>query len=575
MPLSPDDYMGGVRGPSAPSYSAPLVGGQIGAQIAGLLAAYQQGRQFGLAEQLRSAFPNGLPTRPDGSIDATGIVNKIAGIQGLDASAIGPLMNLAARQSLAVGDAPPGAAAAAPAGAVPAAAPIARSAPLASNAESGDVDSIRGIATEVFGGRDVSQYIPRYAAALKVGEDTPLTPEQQQTARRIMGKSAAYLRQQPTQTDENGAAGAPESGGTSGSPAPVGGTPGGQSAPQARATPFMPAPKQPLAEPAAGGGNLRPQPQQQPQAPGRDPAANLVPAGVPMSSLQYANWLQRRALAHSQAGDKEGADLFQKAAQPILDALKQAGEIPNEVKIAASQGMTPLQYKQAEEQQKFDTERFGKLQTGVQSMANTGVGMLPTLQAADSLLDAGASTGWGADKILAGKQIVARMAGWVGPDVAKRIGLDPNAALTSEAFQKQMAAFINQQTNTLKSEAIEMGSTGRIFSTQIDNMVKASPSPPYTLAGNKYLVEIYRRGIQRAAYIADEANRYNNGHLDARFETRMRDWQTQNPMFNEAEVRDPRLVAPPVFANVGRARAAGMQSGAPVRLPSGEIKMVP
>ena len=78
MPLSPDDFMGGIRGPTAPSYSAPLVGGQIGAQIAGLPAAYQQGRQFGLAEQLRSAFPDGLPQRPDGSIDAMAITTCAA-----------------------------------------------------------------------------------------------------------------------------------------------------------------------------------------------------------------------------------------------------------------------------------------------------------------------------------------------------------------------------------------------------------------------------------------------------------------------------------------------------------------
>src|ERR1700730_828799 len=103
MPLSPDDFMGGSRPPTSLSYGAPLVGGQIGAQIAGLPAAYQQGRQFGLAEQLRSAFPDGLPMRPDGSLDAMGIVNKVAGISGLDQSSIGPLMNLAARQSLATG----------------------------------------------------------------------------------------------------------------------------------------------------------------------------------------------------------------------------------------------------------------------------------------------------------------------------------------------------------------------------------------------------------------------------------------------------------------------------------------
>jgi hypothetical protein len=559
---SPDDFMGGSRGPLPASYSPnPNIGFQIGDRLAGLPAQYEAGQKMAMATALRNAFPNGLPTRPDGSIDALSITNKIASIGGLDQSSIGPLMNLAARQSLAVGDAPPGTAAAAPVGAVPAAAPIARSAPMASNAESGDVDTIRGIATEVFGGREVSQYIPRYAAALKVGEDTPLTPEQQQTARRIMGKSAAYLRSQPTQTDENGAAGAPVSGGASGSPAPVGGTsgaagvaggtPGGPPV-TARATPFMPAPKQPVAEPAAGGGQRMAQTSAGANAP---VGQNLVPAGVQMTPLQYGSWLMQRAHAHANAGDNEGAKLFQQQAQPNFDALKQAGEIPNEVKVAGSQGMTPLQFEAAKTQQGKDIDVYTKLNTGIQSMANTGVAMLPTLQAADSLLGAGAATGWGSDKILTAKQILARFGG------------DPNGAVTLEAFGKQMAAFINQQTNTLKSEAVEIGGTGRIFSQMVDNMQKASPSPDYTPSGNRYLVEVYRRGIQRSVELADMANRYKNqnGRLDGNFEAQARTYQINNPMFTPEEVKDPRRVAPPVVNSVADLRAIGWHDGEPFR----------
>ena len=193
-------------------------------------------------------------------------------------------------------------------------------------------------------------------------------------------------------------------GGGSGSPAPVGstsgpagvagGTPGGSAF---RSTPpFMGGPKQP-AEPAAGGGPRMAQTSQLPGgAPSPQPAvaANLVPAGVNMSALQYAGWLMQRAHAHANAGDNEGAKLFQQQAQPLFDALKQAGEIPNEVKLAQSQGMTPLQYERAKTQQGKDVDVYTKLNTGIQAMANTSVGMLPTLQAARSLIDAGAATGW-------------------------------------------------------------------------------------------------------------------------------------------------------------------------------------
>jgi hypothetical protein len=587
--FSPDDYLGGSRPPTSASYAPPLVGQQIGSQLAGLPAAYQQGRQWGLAEQLRGAFPDGLPMRPDGSVDALGIVNKVAGIQGMDASSIGPLLNLAARQSLSVGDQLPGAAAATPA--APPATPTARStlglsAPMASNDQSGDVNTVRGVATEVFGDTDVSHLLPRFAGALKVADaDAPLSQDQIATARRIMGKSAAYLRSQPSQTDENGAAGTPVSSGVSGSPGPSASA-GPSSAPlmSGARPPQGPQAGQPgtqPAAPAAGGGQRMAQAATAPNGsvgqPGRDPAAGLVPAGLNMSSLQYANWLQRRALAHSQAGDAEGAKLFQQASQPILDALKQAGEIPNEVKVAQSQGMTPLQYEAAKTQQGKDIDVYTKLNTGVQAMANTGVGMLPTLQAARSLIDAGAATGWGADRALSARQFLVRVAEQF-PDVAKKVGFSLDSAQTLEGFGKQMAMFINEQTSNLKAEAIEMGGTsGRIFAQQVENMQKASPSPEYSPSGNKYLISVYERGINRSIQIADMANRYKNqyGRLDGNFETQMRNWQIQNPMFSPAEVRDPRLVSAPTHANLSQARAAGVKKGEIVKTPDGNYGVMP
>jgi hypothetical protein len=299
----------------------------------------------------------------------------------------------------------------------------------------------------------------------------------------------------------------------------------------------------------------QPQAQPQPQRVGQaQPGADLVPPQLRgMSPPQAAAWLQNRAQKHFQIGDNEAGKNFAQQAQVIQDAIKQAGEIPNEVKVAGSQGMSVLQMKQAEAQQGEDVKRFAKLNTGVQALGNTGVAMLPTLQAADSLLNAGAATGWGSDKVLTAKQVLAR------------IGGDQNGALTLEAFGKQMSAFINQQTNTLKAEAAEMGGTGRIFSQMVENMQKASPSPDYTPAGNRYLIEVYRRGIDRAVQIADAANKYNGGHLDARFESNMRQWQIDNPMFSKDEVADPRRVAPPVVNSVADLRAIGWRDGEPFR----------
>jgi hypothetical protein len=269
-----------------------------------------------------------------------------------------------------------------------------------------------------------------------------------------------------------------------------------------------------------------------------------------------------QARQHAIMGDTEGAKLYQEQAKPILDLIKATAEPTGPMKEATAEGRTVTQQKAAETAAGKEAEQYVKLDTGVQALANTSVGMLPTLQAADSLLNAGAATGWGADKVLAGKQILARVGG------------DPNGAMTLEAFGKQMAAFINQQTNTLRADATEMGSTGRIFSQQIENMQKASPSLEYTPAGNRYLIEVYRRAIDRAVFLADQANTYKaqSGRLDTGFETWMRHWQVDHPMFSQEEMKDPRLVAPPTLQTPADAAKFGLKTGDPVRLPNGKIK---
>jgi hypothetical protein len=53
------------------------IGLALGDRIANLSQRFEAGREIGFHEALRQAFPDGLPTRPDGTIDAAGIVNKI------------------------------------------------------------------------------------------------------------------------------------------------------------------------------------------------------------------------------------------------------------------------------------------------------------------------------------------------------------------------------------------------------------------------------------------------------------------------------------------------------------------
>jgi hypothetical protein len=594
--FSPADYEGGVRGPTPASYSPPLVGQQIGSQLAGLPQQYAQGQQLQMATALRNAFPEGLPRSADGTIDSNAILNKVVGITGLGPESLGPLMTLSARQSVAAGDMPP--TSGQPATPPPPA--TARSwlglgnSPLASNDATGDVDTLRGIGTEVFRGREIGNLLPRYAAALKVADaDAPLSPEQQQLARRLMSKSAAVLASQPSQSPVSSDEGVSQrpgstyssdyqangreaanlvtpSSGTSGAPGPSSASGAGPGS-----APLMssgaPAPQGPRAgqpgtqpaEPAAGGGVRMQQPQRMAQA---QPGADLVPPQLRhMSPPQAAAWLMARAQRHSEIGDVEGAKLLAQQGQTIQDSIKQSAELTPEQKLARQQGMQPLGYEQAKKQQDVDVTQYSKLYTGISAMGNSAAQSLPQLQAAESIINSpGFYSGMGQGGVLMWKRALAAT------------GINPNAAQNMEGFNKVMSSFVLKQTDDLRAAAIEQGSAGgRIFAQQVDLMVKAAPSGENTAAGNRYLVEIYKRAADRAMTMADKAANYNGGHLDAAFESNMRRWMVDNPMFNKDEMADPRLVAPPVFNNLDEAKVAGIRSGDPVKLPSGKTKWMP
>lgn len=228
---------------------------------------------------------------------------------------------------------------------------------------------------------------------------------------------------------------------------------------------------------------------------------------------------------------------------------------------------TPMEQARATKQMEADVPVYTKLNQGIQALANTAVEGMPMIQIAKSTINTpGFYSGIGSGANLAVKQVGAAL------------GLAPEAALSQEAFQKAMAAFMLNQTNTLKAQATEMGGTSsRIFSQQVDSMTKASPSPANTIPGNRYLVEVYDRAVKRAVELADMANTYVGAHgaLDPQFETEMRRWQIEHPMFTPAEVKDPRIVAAPTAGSAAEVKALGLVSGDPFKdAHSGEIVWV-
>src|SRR5262249_30025983 len=137
-------------------------------------------------------------------------------------------------------------------------------------------ESVRALATETFGGRDVSALIPRFAAALKVDPDAPLTPQQAQQVKTMMGRTksaqdAGLLGPQMTPQGP-GMSFAPPSGGMSGAPAPV---PSNAPETASPATGIMPNGPAPAAAPVA------PQPPAQPAAPAAAPTSDVNPILLP------------------------------------------------------------------------------------------------------------------------------------------------------------------------------------------------------------------------------------------------------------------------------------------------------
>jgi hypothetical protein len=616
-----------VQGPSGASYTAPNISQLLYQGLSNIPTAYYQGQEEQYRQRLREPASTDPETLKKQMAQRGGVammkdllpfmlLQQTGGATAQTLADLDRQVNGGVRSAPTAPAAPPAAPTAPPvlpgvAPTAPAATPTAPSAPpnpagagpanispragMAYPREGTEGTSLTIMGTELAGGRDVSPAINRVARIMGVDPAAELPPAAVNMARTLLnraiggavpppapdisGRGVRFIRPGvievmprnppvPSGTAEVGESPITTPGGRSEFEAPSGPTsavergltplrgPAGASGAPAPVT-AAPGTAVPLATgrsetPISG----PPGPVEAIQRAQRDPLIQRLLSGAARAREIAAAEAIRNPAASKAALDQASA--YEQRARIMLEAASRAAEPTGPMKESAALGMTPLQFERVKAQQAEDIKTFGKLNTGMQAMANTGVAMLPTLHAARSLIDAGAATGWGSDKILAAKQMLAR------------IGGDPSGAMKLEAFGKQMAAFINQQSNTLRGEAIEMGGNSvRIFASQMENMQKASPSPDYTPAGNRYLIEVYKRGIDRAVFLANAANKY--GPLDRNFETWARQWQIDHPMFSEAELRDPRRVAPPVARTPDDLRAMGWHEGEPFLTPDGRI----
>ena len=175
-------------------------------------------------------------------------------------------------------------------------------------ADSQGSQTINSLASEVFGERDVTNMLPRFAAAVGLTPEefkasAPLTPQQEQTARAYMQRTAAATRGAPSEdvSQPTGATSAAEQGanGPSGASEQGAGSPNGASA-----APFM-----------AGGASGAPAPQAgAPPAPVGQNAPGLRP--TPVGTQEEARRLferaknQEAAAAYLAKRNPKGAEVF-------------------------------------------------------------------------------------------------------------------------------------------------------------------------------------------------------------------------------------------------------------------------
>lgn len=513
--------------PTPPSYAAPLVDfspvGDIG-------KSYYQGQEEQRKLGLNKAFSEGLPRGSDGQVDYSAMADTLAKKGGVDEAmkiaTLGAQMEQG-RQTGAILQ-----------GNSPDALPARRTAPVfappsrdqgsqpqqpqlsSAGTDNAGSDSIRSVATEQFGGRDVSDMIPRFAKAIGVDPDAALTPDQVAKARAFMGRTA---QAQP-------------------SPSPQGGGPVSQ-VPQGAVQPGPQIPAQPPQGPAGGDPTL----------------GGVVPQSWIAKGGTAATYRDALAAVSANPMTVQGARAVALERMKAIDAaLGKAGEATPEMKNAQASGVpNPAEFDRLTAQNKDEVTRYGKKADAIAKAGSEASLELPQLDAAKTLMnDPNFYSGPLEGLTLTYKRLLGTF------------GADPNVAVPQEAFRKIVS-------NSILSQIRSLAGTGQIRVAEIKIMEKAAANSENTPAANRFLVEVATRLHQHALGLSDLANGYKGGRLDPGYDRQARSWTEQHPLFSKAELADPRLIAPPIFKTPEDVAKAKLAPGTPFQTPDGRVKYIP
>jgi hypothetical protein len=573
-----------VPSPNYVAYANSNFGAKLGEMLQGIPDQYLKGRENARKIQFEDAFKDGVPRNEDKSLNVNAIMDKGMKIGGLPFAQ--PLLQYmldleAGKQwSSAIpseqGSVPPAPAgsAAGPGNITAGTQPVPRpqSPPLrqpqlsAAGTDDKGEQTINSLASEVFGDRDMTAALPRYAAAVRNKLGEPLTVEQEQRARMLMTRSAASMgiaggASSEDTTQPSRATSAPEVGTNSGGRAPFmgGSTPAGGPTSGAPAPAGGRAPNA-IAQAGAGmasvdnagagagpGGAIR----QTPVGTAEDAriafvrATNMRKAALAMPSTNPGR--QKALLDQAQAEQTKGME--------ILKSLGEYNKPTTEMQNAEASGVrSPAELKASEERSKEEATRYGKDYEGYRKLGQESQTGLQKAGLAKAMIN---NPNFYSGPLQPTHQLYKQF--------QSVFGENPNTAVPPEAMEKVINDMLGEQIRALGGSGV-----GQVRVAEVNIMKKAIANMGITPATNRMLIDIVSRTYKDNMELAKMAREYKGGRLDAGFDRKVAEYYQDHPLFSKDELQDPRLIAPREFKSFPEAKAAKLPKGEPVKI-KGEL----
>jgi hypothetical protein len=271
----------------------------------------------------------------------------------------------------------------------------------------------------------------------------------------------------------------------------------------------------------------------------RQPGADLVPkhmldAGV--SPQQYADYTFRMARKMEIGGFPAAGRTWQARGQAVLDAIKQAGDVPTEAKLAARENMSVPEYQGVVKSQEAVGGALGKrvgevVEAGGQAARHT-VNTLSIMS--DALARAGGNltTGPGAEQMLKLKQAAQNLFP----------GVDYKGLSEAETIKKLNAVLAAQAAKAM---------TARPSQLEFKAFMANNPGLETSVRGTKVLIDVLKQSseqdIKLARLAADPKNLRNWSAVEDKF-------YRENPIQSPFAVPAPADARAALRSNPGRAK---------------------